>query len=88
MKKVFLKNNPAMLWDQYLNVIKSREDKLLSLLQTPKTMDEIVDGCIVYGKPREPREFFLIGERGIMGKHVEDLLERSMIKKEDDRFFV
>ncbi|MCJ7772513.1 MAG: MBL fold metallo-hydrolase, partial [Desulfobacterales bacterium] len=86
-KGVFEKQ-PGNLYDQYLNVIKTREDKLLSLLQTPKTMDEIVDACIVYGKPREPREFFSIGERGIMGKHVEDLLERSIIKKGGGRFFV
>ena len=80
--------NPGDLWDHYLNVIKTREDKLLTLLQTPKTMDDIISACIVYGKPREPKEFFSLGERGIMGKHIEDLLEKSIIKKENDRFFV
>ncbi len=80
--------DPGDLWDQYLGIIKRREDKLLSLLQIPKTMDEIVDACIVYGRPREPRAFFSIGERGIMGKHVEDLLEKSVIKKENGHFFV
>ncbi|MBW1814422.1 MAG: MBL fold metallo-hydrolase [Deltaproteobacteria bacterium] len=87
-EKGLFEKEPGDVWNQYLNVIKTREDKLLNLLQTPKTMDDIIDAYIVYGKPREPKEFFLIGERGIMGKHIEDLLERSIIKKESGRFFV
>ena len=79
---------PGNLWDQYLNVITSREDKLLNLLESPKTMEDIVNAHIVYGKPREPKEFFLIGEQGIMGKHIEDLLKRSLIKNDNGRFFV
>lgn len=87
-EKGVFENDPGELWNQYLNVIKSREDKLLNLLQTPKTIDDIVDACIVYGRPREPKAFFSIGESGIMGKHVEDLLERSIIQKNDGHFFI
>lgn len=80
--------DPGDLWDQYLQVIQTREDKLLNLLQTPRTMDEIIDACIVYGKPREPKEFFSIGERGIMGKHIEDLLNKGMIQVENEYFLL
>lgn len=80
--------DPGDIWERYLQVIQTRENKLLDLLQSPRTMKEIVDACIVYGRPREPRAFFMIGERGIMGKHVEDLLERKVIAKEDEKLFI
>lgn len=79
---------PDSLWDNYLNVIKSREDKLLNLLQSPKTMDEIINACIVYGKPREPKEFFSLGEHGIMSKHIENLIQRDIVKEINGRFFI
>jgi len=79
---------PGDLWDQYMSVIKTREEKLMDLLQTPRTMEDIVKACIVYGRPREPKAFFSIGERGIMGKHVEDLLERAIIKQDNGYYFI
>ncbi len=72
-------NPPAELWRQYREVISQREEKLLALLETPRTFSEVVGAWIVYGKPREPKEFFGFGERVHMKKHLEQLLRRGRI---------
>jgi hydroxyacylglutathione hydrolase len=70
---------PGPLWDDYEEVIYAREKKLLDLLSSPQTMDEIVEAWIVYGRPREPKEFFEFGERAIMKKHLERLEKNGRV---------
>ena len=77
---------PEKLWDAFLEVIQTREEKLLALLHQPKTMEDIVQACIVYGRPREPRAFFELGERAIMKKHLQRLMHKSMVVEEDNRY--
>jgi hydroxyacylglutathione hydrolase len=71
------------LWQQYGGVIAERERKLISLLEKPRTLEEIVDSWIIYGKPREPKEFFAFGERVHMKKHLEHLQKRGIVCTED-----
>jgi glyoxylase-like metal-dependent hydrolase (beta-lactamase superfamily II) len=78
---------PGALWDQYLDVIKEREEKLLKLLALPRKMEEIVEASIVYGRPREPKALFELGESLTMKKHLEKLIEESRVLQEGDRFF-
>ena len=73
------KEPPGQLWTDYLNVIQTREDKLLKLLETPRTLADIVNAWIVYRKPREPLDFYMFSERALMKKHLENLISRSMI---------
>ncbi|RJP75878.1 MAG: MBL fold metallo-hydrolase [Desulfobacteraceae bacterium] len=61
------------LWDRYLAVIDRREERLLEYLGSPRTMEDIIGQWIVYGKPREPKDYFIFGERSIMDKHLERL---------------
>lgn len=70
---------PGELWDRYLNVIKEREKKLLDLLETPKTLSEIVGACIIYRKPREPKYFFEYGEKAHMKKHLKKLIKENKV---------
>jgi glyoxylase-like metal-dependent hydrolase (beta-lactamase superfamily II) len=76
------------LWDRYLSVIDVRENKLLDFLQQPRTMSEIVDAWIVYRKPREPKAFFAFGEKAIMGKHLDRLIEKSIVAKDGEHFYL
>ncbi len=81
-------HSPAkQLWDRYLKVIKEREDKLLTLLKNPCSMDDIVNTWIVYRKPREPLPFYTYAEKALMQKHLEDLIDRGFVAKEDGRYF-
>ena len=71
--------NPGKLWDDYENVIYQREEKILQFLKEPKTIDEIAAAWLIYGKPREPREFFEFNERALIGKHLERLQQNGQI---------
>ena len=65
---------PGDLWDQYLGVINKREERLLAFLKEPRTLEEIVDAWIIYGKVREPKLFYQFGEKAHMVKHLERLV--------------
>jgi glyoxylase-like metal-dependent hydrolase (beta-lactamase superfamily II) len=80
-------NDPGELWDTYLGVIEDRTLKLLKHLEKPKTMNEIVDAWIVYGRKREPEAFFAFAEEALMKKHLEMLMEKSMVSKDGDRYY-
>jgi hydroxyacylglutathione hydrolase len=79
-------NPPAKLWQRYGEVIQEREKKLLDLLEQPGTLDEITSACIIYGKPREPKEFFAFGERVHMMKHLEHLQKLGAVLLENGRY--
>jgi glyoxylase-like metal-dependent hydrolase (beta-lactamase superfamily II) len=82
---VFLEE-PGKLWDDYLDVIYKREQKLLDLLNKPRTLNEIVEAWIVYGRPREPKAFYEFGERATMKKHLERLIRLGRVFKEGDKY--
>jgi glyoxylase-like metal-dependent hydrolase (beta-lactamase superfamily II) len=80
-------SNPGELWDTYLGVIEERTQKLLQHLEKPQTINEIVDAWIVYGRKREPEAFFAFAEGALMKKHLEMLIEKSMVQKDGDRYY-
>ncbi len=69
-------------WDRYLEVIGARQQKLEAFMTRPRTLEEVAAQWIVYRKPREPREFFEFGERGIMKKHLERMVEQGRLEKD------
>jgi hydroxyacylglutathione hydrolase len=77
--------NPAdAVWERYVGVISKRESALLEFLISPRSMQEIVNAHIVYGRQREPKSFFETGERAIMKKHIELLLENNLITRDGE----
>jgi glyoxylase-like metal-dependent hydrolase (beta-lactamase superfamily II) len=77
---------PAELWWRYGSVIADREKKILALLEQPRTLEEIVTACIIYGRPREPKYFFTFGERVHMIKHLEHLQKRGMVFSDNGHY--
>lgn len=77
---------PGYLWDRYLSVIATREKKLLDFVQQPRTMEDIVEAWIIYGKPREPRIFYRFGEWSHMKKHLDRLMRAGIVTREGDCF--
>ncbi|MDQ1336158.1 MAG: hydroxyacylglutathione hydrolase [Thermodesulfobacteriota bacterium] len=74
--------DPGDRWDQYVAVIHEREKKLVQRLQTPRTLQDIVEAWIIYGRPREPKAFFEFGERVHMKKHLEKLMNEGRVVKD------
>lgn len=85
-EKGFFERPPAELWESYGAVIAEREKKLLALLETPRTLPEIVEARIIYGKEREPKAFFDFGERVHMKKHLDHLIRRGLVIREDELY--
>jgi hydroxyacylglutathione hydrolase len=77
-------DEPGEKWDAFLKVIHERERKLIELLKTPRTMEEIVGASIIYGKPREPKAFFEFGERAHMKKHLVKLIGERRVARNGD----
>lgn len=86
-EKGIFEENPGLAWDNYENVIYRREEKLLDFLTEPRSMEDIINAWIVYGKPREPLMFYRFGERRQMLKHLERLMNQGIVGQEDDLFF-
>lgn len=81
-----LEEAPGELWDHYIGVIQKREEKLLSILDTPKTITQIIDAGIVYRRPGTTEASFLFNEKAIMKKHIERCLKISSIQKIGDGY--
>lgn len=77
---------PGDLWENYLDVISTRENRLLDLLKKPRSLEEIVGAWIIYGKPREPKAFYEFGERAHMIKHLEKLIKEGRVFLDEDRY--
>jgi len=84
--KGFFENDPGEIWDQYLNVIFEREQKLLDRLDTARTLDDICNAWIIYGKPREPKAFYEFGEQSHMKKHLERLIDQGVVTREGETY--
>ncbi len=78
--------DPGKAWDQYLNVILDRERKLMEFLDRPKTLQEIGEAWIVYGKPFEPRYSYESIERSYMKKHLEKLIAEGRVGRAGERY--
>ncbi|MFO7688176.1 MAG: MBL fold metallo-hydrolase [Desulfobacterales bacterium] len=75
------------MWDAYLAVIERRESALCDFLRNaPRTLDEIAARWIVYGKARQPEDFYAFGERNHMQKHLERLMKAGVVDFEDNRY--
>ncbi|MDI6742817.1 MAG: MBL fold metallo-hydrolase [Smithella sp.] len=78
--------NPGPLWDHYENVIYQREEKILAFLKEPKSIEEILSAWLIYGKPREPKEFFEFSERALAGKHLDYLQRQGRIVLHEGKY--
>lgn len=72
----------AELWDSYEQVIGIREERIRQALERPKTLEEIVNLYLIYGRPREPRAFYEFCERALVAKHIERLEQRGTVLRE------
>ncbi len=79
-------SDPHQAWDDYLKVIQTREEKLAEFLKQPRTIEEIGEAWIVYGKPKEPVEEFKLMEQISMKKHADRLIRKGVVEFADNRY--
>lgn len=80
--------NPAGFWQRYENVIYEREGRVLEFLSRPRSLKEIAAAWLIYGKPREPREFFEYNELALVKKHLDYLEKQGRLLCDKDIFFL
>jgi len=88
--KGIYEGDPAHI-TQYLNIVLSREERLIDFLKTgSKTLDQVVEEGIIYG--RNPKSLGAwdpsISERGMMGKHLQRLVNMNRVQQDGDFFIL
>jgi hypothetical protein len=58
----------------------------MNFLKNPKTLEEILSAWLIYGRPREPKEFFEFNERALVVKHIEHLEGQGKIKLDKNKY--
>jgi len=77
--------------DRYLNVIFTREEKLIDFLKKgPKTLEQVVKERIIYGQsPKALGAWDLsLSERGMMTKHLDRLINMKRAHPEGDFYLL
>ncbi|MHA1783756.1 MAG: MBL fold metallo-hydrolase [Candidatus Helarchaeota archaeon] len=85
-KGIFQGNDVLENLEMYLNRISEREESILNFIGNGKTLKEIVDSTLIYRKFPEPKEFFLPAERIMVEKHLEILINKGKIFRENGKF--
>jgi len=63
----------------YLNKIYEREEKLLDFLSEERSVEEIINRAVIYGRFLEPKAVFKLFEKTMIEKHLERLVKRNFV---------
>jgi hydroxyacylglutathione hydrolase len=72
----------------YRQTLAAREDRLLELLQTPKTVQQLADRHFFYGKPKDPPFIYHHIETQMLTKHLERMLVQGRVSHTDGAYVV
>lgn len=73
------------LCDKYLATISRRENGVIDAIRKgPITLDDLCGQWIIYGKPREPLDYYKLSELAVVAKHVERLERNGLIFRDGD----
>ncbi len=85
-KPVFGKEEAVSKILEFKNKIKEREDKILALLEEPKSIDEIVELSPIYGRKPYAKEILDFFEKVMIEKHIKKLEKEGKIGEEDGKY--
>ncbi|NLI70749.1 MAG: MBL fold metallo-hydrolase [Firmicutes bacterium] len=84
---VYGKKNIDRKLDRYGEIFQEREEKLLAFLARDKTVEEIIDEAIIYGRYPEPTELYRSMEGTMICKHLRRLVDRGRIYQKEEGLF-
>lgn len=87
-EEALIKGDIKKRLSDYAAVFTEREKRILSALDTPATLEELVDMKLIYG--RHPHSVFLLRyfEKQMLQKHLDRLLKAGKVVLEDSRYHV
>lgn len=71
---------------KYLDQLYAKEEKIIKALKTPRTIEELVNMKIVYGRFKKPEELYAFFEKVSLLKHLERLMRLGIIEY-DGRYY-
>ncbi len=72
--------------DLYLDVLRQREEKLLSMLNNGKTIAELQDTKPFYGKHPYQPELLWYWEGNMIQKHLDEMIDKGIIEKSGEYY--
>lgn len=85
-KPIFGKEEAENKIVEFKNKIKEREDKILALLEEPKSINEIVEISPIYGKKPYAKEILDFFEKVMVEKHIKKLEKEGKVREEDGKY--
>jgi glyoxylase-like metal-dependent hydrolase (beta-lactamase superfamily II) len=73
-------------WRRYEATVAERDERYLAFLDRPRTFAEIAGAWIFFGRPKEPRAFYELGERLHAEKHLQRLKEGGLVREQGGVF--
>ena len=72
--------------ERYAGVVDERDAAILSLLDVPRTLAELVDKAPIYGKPAHTGKLMRHFESTMIDKHLERLHRKGILSTDGDRW--
>jgi glyoxylase-like metal-dependent hydrolase (beta-lactamase superfamily II) len=73
-------------WQKYTQHLEKRNQRILDLLTSPKTLDELVEGKPIYRKFPYQEPLLRYWEKIMIQLHLEELQETGRVHKQDDEY--
>jgi glyoxylase-like metal-dependent hydrolase (beta-lactamase superfamily II) len=84
--KGIIRDDIESKFEVFLEVIFQRERRILEFIERSRTLKEIIDRALIYGKFSEPREAYLQFESLMVKKHLEKLLREGRATYEQGKY--
>jgi glyoxylase-like metal-dependent hydrolase (beta-lactamase superfamily II) len=75
------KDKIDLMFEKYIDIIYQREEKILDLLKTERSLDELVGKGIIYKKLNEPVNMYRFFETLMLEKHLDRLMGMGEVEK-------
>ena len=72
--------------DRFIEILDQRDRKILSVLQRPLSLQEIVDQGLIYSRKYHVDAWIYMWEFIMIKKHIQRLIDRGQIKDLGNRF--
>jgi glyoxylase-like metal-dependent hydrolase (beta-lactamase superfamily II) len=72
----------------YRQTIAARDDRILEMLKTPKTVKQLAHRHFFYGKPKDPPFIYHHIESQMLNRHLERLLNQGRVSQTDGAYQV
>lgn len=79
-------NNIKKALGDYLNIIFVRNERILDLLETKRTLDDLESQDIIYNKSQKRYKAFAWFEKNMLKKHIDLLMDKGKVERVGEKF--